>query len=57
MNSSQLDKINKKFSEYISYNNELVNITILVDESDLMAPKFVSFTHKLGLKLEFFLKI
>jgi len=57
MNSSQLDKINKKFSEYISYNNELVNITILVDESDLMAPKFVSKTHKLGLKLEFFLKI
>ena len=38
MNSTQLDKINKKFSEYISYNDELVNITLLVDESDLMAP-------------------
>jgi hypothetical protein len=38
MNQSQLDKINKKFSEYISYNDELVNITVLVDEADLMAP-------------------
>jgi hypothetical protein len=38
MNYKQLEKINKKFSEYISYNDELVNITILVDESDLMCP-------------------
>ena len=38
MNHSQLAKINKKFSEYISYNKELVNITTLVDESDLMSP-------------------
>jgi hypothetical protein len=38
MNHSQLAKINIKFSEYISYNNELVNITTLVDESDLMSP-------------------
>jgi hypothetical protein len=38
MNHIQLSKINKKFSEYIHYNNELVNITILVDESDLMSP-------------------
>jgi hypothetical protein len=38
MNCTQLDKINKKFSEYIHYNNELVNITTLVDESDLMSP-------------------
>ena len=38
MNHTQLDKINKKFSEYISYNNELVDISILVDESDLSSP-------------------
>jgi hypothetical protein len=38
MNYKQLDKINKKFSEYISYNNELVDISILVDESDLSSP-------------------
>lgn len=38
MNYKQLEKINSKFSEYIYYNNELVNITTLVDESDLMSP-------------------
>jgi len=38
MNHKQLDKINSKFSEYIKYNDELVNITTLVDESDLMCP-------------------
>ena len=38
MNHTQLDKINKKFSEYISYNNELVDISVLVDESDLSSP-------------------
>ena len=38
MNYTQLEKINKKFSEYICYNDELVNMTILVDESDLMSP-------------------
>jgi hypothetical protein len=38
MNHVQLAKINKKFSEYIYYNDELVNISLLVDESDLMAP-------------------
>jgi len=38
MNHSQLEKINSKFNEYISYNKELVNITVLVDESDLSAP-------------------
>jgi hypothetical protein len=38
MNDTQLDKINQKFNEYIYDNNELVNMTILVDESDLMAP-------------------
>ena len=38
MNLTQLAKINSKFSEYIYYNNELVNITTLVDESDLMCP-------------------
>ena len=38
MHPAQLAKINKKFSEYISYNDELVDITVLVDESDLMSP-------------------
>jgi len=38
MNHTQLAKINTKFSEYIYYNKELVNITTLVDESDLMSP-------------------
>jgi len=38
MNHTQLEKISSKFSEYIYYNNELVNITTLVDESDLMSP-------------------
>ena len=38
MNHTQLAKINIKFSEYISYNDELVNITTLIDESDLMCP-------------------
>ena len=38
MNNTQLAKLNKKFSEYIYYNDELVNITTLVDESDLMSP-------------------
>jgi hypothetical protein len=38
MNHSQLAKLNTKFSEYIYYNDELVNITTLVDESDLMSP-------------------
>lgn len=38
MHYTSLEKINKKFSEYIGKNNELVNITVLVDESDLMAP-------------------
>ena len=38
MNNTQLIKINDKFSEYIHYNNELVDMSILVDESDLMSP-------------------
>lgn len=38
MNHAQLKKINAKFSEYICYNDELVDISLLVDESDLMAP-------------------
>jgi hypothetical protein len=38
MNHNQLAKINTKFSEYIYYNNELVDLTVLVDESDLMSP-------------------
>jgi hypothetical protein len=38
MNPSQLLKFNKKCSEYICYNKELVDISLLVDESDLMCP-------------------
>ncbi len=38
MNYTQLAKINTKFSESIYHNDELVNITVLVDESDLMSP-------------------
>ena len=38
MNNTQLEKLNNKFSEYIETSKELVNITILVDESDLMSP-------------------
>ncbi len=38
MNHSQLAKINAKFSEYIYYNDELVPLTTLSDESDLMCP-------------------
>lgn len=38
MNHTQLEKVNEKFNEYIMTSKELVNITILVDESDLMAP-------------------
>jgi hypothetical protein len=38
MNHTQLAKLNTKFSEYIYYNDELVNITTLVDESDLTSP-------------------
>ncbi len=38
MNHSALAKINVKLSQYIYYNNELVDITVLVDESDLLSP-------------------
>jgi hypothetical protein len=38
MNHIQLDKINKKINEYICYNKELLNITLIVDESDLYSP-------------------
>ena len=38
MNHTQLAKLNTKFSEYIYYNDELVNMTALIDESDLMSP-------------------
>jgi hypothetical protein len=38
MNHKQLDKINTKLNEYICNNQELLNITLLVDESDLYAP-------------------
>jgi hypothetical protein len=38
MNIHQLDKINDKFNDYIIKSEELVNITLLIDESDLMSP-------------------
>lgn len=38
MNYKQLERINNKFNEYLYKNIELVNICIIVDESDLMAP-------------------
>ena len=38
MNNTQLKKINNKFNEYIAYNKELIDISVLVDESDLMSP-------------------
>lgn len=38
MNHVQLEKINEKINEYICYNKELLNITLLVDESDLYSP-------------------
>ena len=38
MNYKQLEKINSKFNEYIIKHKELVNMTILTDESDLFAP-------------------
>lgn len=38
MNDKQLEKIKNKFMEYVYYYDEKVNITVLVDESDLMGP-------------------
>lgn len=38
MNHTQLEKINNKLTEYIKRNNELINLTIITDESDLYAP-------------------
>ena len=38
MNHVQLEKINNKLSEYIKGNNELINLTVITDESDLYAP-------------------
>jgi hypothetical protein len=38
MNDVSLDEINKKLSEYIAHNNELVNVTLLIDEGDLVTP-------------------
>ena len=38
MNHIQLDKVNTKFNEYILNYKELVNITVITDESDLYAP-------------------
>ena len=38
MNHHQLDKINNKMNEYIYNYKELVNITVITDESDLYAP-------------------
>lgn len=38
MNYTQLEKINVKLNEYICNNEELMNVTLIVDESDLYAP-------------------
>jgi hypothetical protein len=38
MNHTQLTKINNAFNEYIHCNEELVDITVITDESDLMGP-------------------
>ena len=38
MNITQLSKIDEQFTKYIINHKELVNISLLVDESDLMAP-------------------
>jgi len=38
MNHKQLKKIDDKMSEYIVYNKRLLNLTLLVDESDLYSP-------------------
>lgn len=38
MNHTQLEKINLKLSDYIKENNELINLTVITDESDLYAP-------------------
>jgi len=38
MNDTQLEKIDKEFSKYIADCEELVNITLLVDEADLTTP-------------------
>ena len=38
MNYKQLERLNDNFTEYIAENGELVNFTMLVDESDLAAP-------------------
>ena len=38
MNHIQLEKINNKLTEYIRKYNELINLTIITDESDLYAP-------------------
>lgn len=38
INYAQLEKIRDKFSEYICFYKELVDITLIVDESDLICP-------------------
>ena len=37
-NSTQLDKINKRLNEYIHKNDKLLDITVLIDEGDLVSP-------------------
>jgi len=37
-NSTQLDKINRRLNEYIVINNKLLDITVLIDEGDLVSP-------------------
>ena len=38
MNDTQLERINSEFSKYVSEMEELVHLTLLVDEADLMCP-------------------
>ncbi len=38
MNHKQLDKIDTKLTDYICNNHKLMNVTLIVDESDLYAP-------------------
>jgi hypothetical protein len=38
MNTTDLETLNKKFYEYILENCEKVNITLIIDESDLLSP-------------------
>lgn len=38
MNHTQLEKVNSELTKYLKLNGELVNLTVITDESDLAAP-------------------